>query len=85
MEQEKFSVTPWKTGDSNVAVVVDDKYLCSSSSEDLPRQVSVLRGSVLRGASQLDGVIIVTERSRVRPATEKDFEDFRVSAFGFCL
>lgn len=70
-----------KTG--NKYIVVNENCLGYTDDLTVPFQMGVLQGSVARGGPDWrNGPVFVTSSDQFRPATLKDFEDYRVSPKG---
>lgn len=64
--------------------VVVDENLFGYINPEFPNHVGILATSVIRGScySWMDGAVPVPEKG-MRPATRKDFDDFRISPKGY--
>ena len=64
-------------------IVVNENCLGYTDDLTVPFQMGVLQGSVARGGPDWrNGPVFVTSSDQFRPATLKDFEDYRVSPKG---
>lgn len=64
-------------------IVVNENCLGYADDLTVPFQMGVLQGSIARGGPDWrNGPVYVTSSDTVRPATLKDFDDYRVSPKG---
>ena len=69
--------------DSRTTLVVFNEHTLGFITPNLPNNCQILHASILRGATKTDGSVLISWNDKIRLATEKDFDAFRVHFGGF--